>query len=275
LQIDFQKADFDRRSSEPNHDPSIQFAFAIANKFLAKIREVGGGIAIKPVRFDSAFWRIDYLTDDGEELAHNPDLFRRRVSTSISGRLAGVNEGVWSKVTTLPADFEPHTWNVLLLDAESLLPEVGASIVLAYSALETFISWSLDQLAPLSSIPPELWTWINDRDDWYKEPSVAEQYDQLLRIITGKSLKDELLLWEALQNLRRARNSFTHTGKPIIGGKEVTAAQAIQLIGQTKAIIDWVEKLLPEVLRRPRFLTIIDWHIQKTIIAPTSHEASP
>lgn len=224
---------------------------------------------------ERTFWRIDYLTDGGEELVPSPPLLRSRFATPASWRVAGLNAAIWRKVTELPVDFEPYTWDVLLLDAESLLPEVGASVVLAYAALETFIAWSLDQLAPLSPIPPELWQWINDRGDWYKEPSVSERYDRLIKILTGKSLKDEPQLWEALQNLARVRNSFAHEGKPILGGQEVTTEQAMRLIGQAKAIVDWAERLLPGALRRPRFGGIVNWEFQKMLTAPASPEARP
>jgi hypothetical protein len=276
LQIDFQKADFDRRPRpKPNGDPPIQLAFAIANQLLGRIRTVSGGIDVKSVGSDRTFWRLDYLTDDEKELAPDPPLFRRRFATPMSWRLAGLNAAIWGMVTALPVDFEPYTWDVLLLDAESLLPEVGASVVLSYAALETFVAWCLDQLAPLSSIPPDLWKWINERGDWYKEPSVSEQYDRLLGILTGKSLKDEPQLWEALQNLGKARNSFAHEGKPILGGKEVTTDQAMRLIGQAKAIVDWAERLLPGALRRPRFVGPVNWELQKMLTAPASPEAKP
>jgi hypothetical protein len=276
LQIDFQKADFDRRRRpEPDGDPPIQLAFAIANQLLKRIRTVTGGTDVKPVSFDGTVWQLEYLTDDEKELAPDPTLVRRRLATSIAGRIAGLNTAIWGMVTALPVDFEPSTWDALLLDAESLLPAVGTSVVLAYAALETFIAWSLDQLAPLSPAPPELWKWINNRGDWYKEPSVNEQYDRLLRILTGISLKDEPRLWEALQNLREVRNSFTHEGKPRLGGKEVTTGQAIQLIDQAKAIINWAERLLPDALHRPRYVGLINWHIHKMLTPPASAEGRP
>src|SRR2546430_5920135 len=216
------------------------------------------------------FWRLDYLTDTEEELPLNPSVFRRRFGTPVSWRITGMNHHVWSKVRALPTDFTPQIWNNLLLDAEALLPDIGTSITVANAALETFISWCLDQLAPLANLPPELWEWINSRGDWYKEPSVNEQFDKLLRILTGKSLKVEVQLWEALQNLRKARNSFSHGGKPFIGNKEVTMELAYTLISRAKEIVDCVEALLPAVNRRPKLERLINFNFQKMLMGPVA-----
>jgi len=195
-------------------------------------------------------------------------MFRRRFGTPVSWRVIGLNQNIWSKVQTFPADYTLQIWDTLLLDAEALLPDIGASITVANAAMETFISWCLDQLAPLANIPPDLWEWINSRGDWYKEPSVNEQFDKLLQIFAGKSLKDEVQLWEALQNLRQARNSFTHGGKPLIGNKDVTVELAYALIARAKEIVDWVEVLLPETHRRPKLDRLINFNFQKMLLGP-------
>lgn len=100
-----------------------------------------------------------------------------------------------------------------------------------------------------------MWEWINDRADstHLKAPSVSEQFDSLLKAITGRSLKDEAKLWEGFQNLRKARNSFVHGGVGVIGGKAVDRDQALTLVGVANEILDWIDGLLPVGDRRPKF----------------------
>jgi hypothetical protein len=101
----------------------------------------------------------------------------------------------------------------LLLDAVGLLPDIGPALVLAATSLETLITDALDELsAGASAVPQSLWMWINDRGDYRKEPSVLEQYDALSKVFTGRSLRDEIELWEA---------PFVHGGKPPIERREV------------------------------------------------------
>jgi hypothetical protein len=171
-----------------------------------------------------------------------------------------------AKVASFPQNYEIQTWETLILDAEALLPDVRASVVLAYSALETLIAIALDYLVTNSPTPPELWKWINKRDFWLKEPSVAEQYTALLKILTSKSLKDDATLWQAFIDLRKARNSIAHTGLPILNDREINSVQAGQLVGGAKNIINWVEQLLPESMRRPIYATHIGINITKPFI---------
>ncbi len=171
LQIDFLKADFDRRRILPGGleagDPPIRFVFELANGFLARIRTVIRGGEIKPVSPETTFWRLRYLTDNQEELPLNPELFRGIFGTPMSWRATGLNVAIWNKAQTLPPDFRPPTWDTLLLDARSLIPKVGPAVVLAYAALETFIEASLKRLASNANLPPGLWDWIDDREgDW-------------------------------------------------------------------------------------------------------------
>jgi hypothetical protein len=181
--------------------------------------------------------------------------------------VTAINTAIWSKVQELPRDFRPATW-------DTLLPEIGASIVAVNAALEMFIAWALDELSKLACLKPDLWNWINKRGDWYKEPSVIEQYDELLRILSGKSLKNESHLWEALQNLRSVRNSFTHEGRPMFGGRELTLELAQTLIGRAKEIVDWVELLLPKALCRPKLGTGIALEVTQPFAGPGQPQAT-
>jgi hypothetical protein len=96
-----------------------------------------------------------------------------------------------------------------------------------------------------------LWHYINNRGDYQKDPSVKEEYDVLLRALTGRSLKEEPVLWEAFCNLRGARNALVHGGTLTIGGRPITRNQAYELVGRAKEIALWVESLLPGSARRP------------------------
>jgi hypothetical protein len=125
-------------------------------------------------------------------------------------------------------------------------------LVLAYSALETIIAVALDHLITTTTNSPELWEWINNRGFFLKNPSVEEQYTVLLKILTGKSLREETALWKAFTDLHKIRNKIAHTGKAILNKKEADNQVAGQLIGGAKEIINWLEKLLPEHMRRPK-----------------------
>jgi hypothetical protein len=159
----------------------------------------------------------------------------------------------------------------LLLDAMGLLPRVGPSLVLAATALETRIAEVLDLLEGRNPLPGGLWQWINDRGDYRKEPSTAEQFDVLLRVMSGRSLKDDAGLWEAFQNLRDARNSFVHEGVARIGKRPeaVTVDAAGTLIQQCWRILEWLDEFVP-VERRvllPEIMAQVEF--ARVAIAPT------
>lgn len=160
-------------------------------------------------------WTLRYLNDDGSELDQKKGLFRgnffKRIDCSCTA--------LWDAITP---EYEVPPWVSLLLDAEQVLPEVGPSVVLGATALEIFISSILNPLATDSSIQPELWGWINSRNQWMANPSVAEQYDTLLGVLLGFSLKEDNDLWKAFSNLKKARNSFVHEGVAKVGGKPLS-----------------------------------------------------
>jgi hypothetical protein len=164
-------------------------------------------------------WRIEYLEDSGGELQPVDGLHRKRSGQGLSLRLVGLRKEVWEEAQALPADFAPPIWDTLLLDADALWPDVDASIALANAALEVFSKWLLDEVAACNSLPQGLWEWINNRDQWLQEPSVDDRFGSLLKALAGRSLKEEPKLWEAYKELRQARNSFSHRGRPTVGKK--------------------------------------------------------
>src|SRR5262249_51631552 len=147
----------------------------------------------------------------------------------------------------LPAQFSPGPWDRLLLDAESLLPEIGPALVLAFTAVETRIESALRILVPKEGPAAGLWAWIEKLDYW-RSPSVADQLNRILRALTGHSLLDEQKLWTGFNDLKRARNDFVHAGRA-----SLPLERARELIDMAGEIIDWVEALLPPEERRPRY----------------------
>lgn len=171
--------------------------------------------------------------------------------TAHTWKYCVITEKIWDKATQLIDAHETETWSKLLLDAEELLPDIGASIVMAAAALEVLIEVALSCLASINEMPKGLWEWINNRGDYRKEPSEEEKYDNLLYILANKSLKAEQPLWEAFKNIKSARNSFLHEGKLVIGKEDLTIEKSIMLISKAKEIAVWIEQLLPIEKRAP------------------------
>ena len=272
LQMDFHKDDFDRGGTRPPHDePVILIGFEVANSLLRRLRTVGQAAGILALDPTKTSWSLEYLSDAGEELPREPGLVRRGYHVRSSGRLQAVTEVIWQRVKSLPSDYEPSTWDNLLLDAELLMPQVGPVVVLAQSAIETAVSAVLNHLASRTPLPlpPGLWEWIDKRDDDYrKEPSVREQCDILLEALGGKSLKQERELWEAFTKIRKARNNFVHEGVASVDGKTVTPAEAAELLGKAKQVVAFLERFLPESQRRPATSETFDWRIELALSAP-------
>ncbi|MBU4448030.1 MAG: hypothetical protein KKD99_05540 [Proteobacteria bacterium] len=242
LHIDFYKDNFDRRKNG-DCDPPYDFIRRTFNSFLSKLRFVTRGGQIKPIDYPYLTWDISYLNDDGTELQKEEGLVRGRSNITKTISLISLNRQMWEEIHQLPYDYAPPEWDGLLLDAYTLLPEVGPAIVLAMTALEVFISQILDALVENSTIPNELWKWINKRE-W--RPNVEDRFDILLYVLTGVSLKKENpVLWQAFKHLQQARNNFVHKG--------VTKADAPSLLKAAADIIGFVRELLPDEMRWPQF----------------------
>lgn len=276
LTIDFIAPHFDRgRAQKPGtplaaaDDPPLIQVFQEANNFLGRLRSVTQAKHIRPISARSTIWRIDYLSDDGRELAPDPAHYRKRLAVSFSWTLCAISEKVWTAARELPQNYRPAAWETLLLDAEALLPQVGPSIVLAFSALETFVESALNTLVSATAIPSALWEWIRERGGRADlTPSVSDQLDVLLKILTGKSLKGEEKLWTFYTHLKQARNSFLHEGVAVIGSAEVTPERAWELIEGVKQISDWLEKLIPPEHRRPRLADATQLQLTPPLLAP-------
>ena len=253
LRIDFVRENFDLRESI-ECDPSYEFIQRTVNSFLTRLRFVTRGIQIKLLDFPQCTWFIDYLNDDETEVQKQEGMVLGRGRRTLNFSWTVVNSRVWDDIHHLSPLSTTPVWDTLSLDAMNLLPEVGPAIVLAATALEVFIAQILNQLAEQSSIPQELWTWINERD-WLKEPSVEEQFDALLYILTGTSLKTNQRLWEGFIHLKGARNNFVHEGVAKINKRAValTHEDARRLVNTAIEIIRFVKDQLPENMKWPEY----------------------
>lgn len=196
-------------------------------------------------------WRLEYLNDDESQLEQTEGLARGRGVVKFGFSFVGCTGDIWSDCFRLPLDFQPPVWDSLRLDAEAALPHIGTAIVLMYTALEVFAGRIVEDLASRSSAPPELWSWVRNRGDHYKEPSTEEYLSVLLRILVGHSLKEIPNLWHGFTELRNARNKFVHSGEANIAGKAVDLVKALELLGITNRIFSAIRDWLPEDLQWP------------------------
>lgn len=262
------------RTDQGVFDPPLELFLILANSLIARLKSVGRMAHPKLIDFDSAAaWRIEYLTDDGLELPEDKALVRGYTGYKLTWQISGITSDIWELATSLPLDFSLPVWHKLILDATAQLPDVNPAIVLANAALESFIKLSLDVLAKNSSLPIESWEWLNSRADvLLKQPSSKERFDQVLTLLTGKSLrKDQPELWKALNDLRSARNSMLHEGKATIKRKrkrksvsfEVDGEIAKEMVNKAAHIIAWVESLLPEEHKRKMFTGQINYSLAR------------
>lgn len=254
LQIDFLKENFQREENGECDPPYVLINRSI-NAFLLKLRFVTRGSQIRTVDFPLVSWHLEYLNDDESALKKKKGLVRGRGGRKYEVRWIALTKEIWEDLNKLGTEFVPPEWDSLLLDAHEALPEIGPSVVLAATALEVFVAHILNAMAEKSTVPKELWNWINNRAWWLKEPDSKEQFDTLLRVLLGVSLKDNNELWGALCNLRDARNSFVHEGVARIGKARVPLStdDARKLIGKANEIVKFVKEKLPAELQWPEF----------------------
>ena len=265
LQIDFQKSTFDR-SEKTDCDPPKELIAKTINAFLDRLRYVIQATHVRPVNFPNGTWRLAYLDDSGAELTPEKGLVRARVSRQFHIQFAGLNAQIWQNIHELPPDYAIPSWESLRLDAIAAFPHVGTAIVLAASALEVYVETVLHPIAERKGIPPRLWEWIwEDQGKKRMDPSVNDQFDVFLLVMTGHSLKEESVLWQSFQNLKEARNKFVHEGRATIGGHPISDAKALELVHRVGEIIGKVESWIPEDLRTVRLENKIQISIRKTI----------
>ena len=253
LRIDFRKDAFDRQSGTP-FDPPTDLMVDAVSFLLSRLRHATQAPQVRLPGLPWHEWQLEYTNDDGTPLQPESGLTRGHGATPLlSVSFVTLTPGVWSNLYDLPADYEPPPWETLLLDAVGELPNVGTAVVLSSTALEVFIATVLNQLAEHRKTPGRLWSWINQRPDYRQEPTVEEQYDVLLEIFTGHSLKEDSSLWSALKNLKQARNRFVHEGVVRIGGDAVGAGKAAELVTAAKQIVAKIRDWLPDTIKWPAY----------------------
>jgi hypothetical protein len=255
FRVDFYKESFDRAKGGPV-DPPIELIAKTLESFLTRFRYVTRAHNVRLPDFPRCNWHVEYRNDDGTKLNAEPGLVTKRGALPVLHvTVTSLTPEIWQSVNGLTA-YEPPPWDALLLDAQAELPAVGTAIVLAATALEVFIAVILDQLALEHSLPSEVWSWINKREDYRQQPSVQEQYDVLLKVFTGHSLKDDALLWDSFKELKQVRNRFVHEGLATANKKgktPISAQRARELVSAAQQIVSKVREWLPEILRWPVF----------------------
>jgi len=243
LQIDFRKDTFDRRQRMEYCDPPKDLMKKKVNSYIAKLRCITRSPNIHQVDFPLIDWELNYLNDDGTELLSDGISTKKRGVHRIEFDYCAFNRDTWNELIDPATQDGILPWDDLILDSEAELPSIGPSIVLAATALEVLISYVLDQLVTATDFPADLWNWINMRRQ--KEPSVEEQYDYLLKLLSGHSLREDPKLWEAFANLKTSRNSFVHEGIAKIGKKPITIDKARYLVASATEIILKVRSWMP------------------------------
>jgi hypothetical protein len=235
MRIDFQKEDFVRTAADPIDPPEDVIRRAVSD-FHARLRFTTRAAHASTVSFPGNQWRLDYTKDDGSELEAQKGYVRTRGIIQFQWSFIGISSEIWDKVFALPSGFDVPVWDGLRLDALAALPSVGTALVLAATSLEVFISVLLNDLASRQSLSDSLWMWITTRDGRIlQQPSVEEQFDVLLKELTGHTLKEDAALWEAFKNLKSARNSFVHEGVARVGKTTLSKDDAAHWSGESTA----------------------------------------
>lgn len=267
LRIEFQTKRFNRKVNV-EIDPPLKLIEEAANDFLSRLRYATNASKVKLIKLSGLNWSCTYLKDDGTELRKDKRYVRGRGMRKFKFSYVALNKQIWENIHSIPPGYELPVWKTLLLDADSILPEIGPAIILTFTALEVFISRILDAVAKYKKIDSEFWEWINNSRGYLKKPSIEEKYNFLSLHIIGKSIKEDNDFWEAFKHLRKARNSFVHTGVAMIGDELVTEEKTRFFISKAKEIIDFIKNEIPEELRWLEFEHGVQMEFTKTLIKP-------
>ena len=264
LIIDFQKETMERQEGGML-DPPLPVIGRAVNSFLTRFRHISQHAEVRPIDISKISWFIRYLNDDGSDLEVETGKVSRRGSRTYNFPLIWLDQDTWDEIIKHTSEFDPPAWEPMLLDARNELPKIGPAIVLAATALEVFISKTLDELATIKKVPPDLWRWINERKDPDSRPKAEEQFDELLKHVTSHSLKEEPKLWEFFQHLKAARNTFVHEGIARVGKSSVDLKQADLLVLAAGNIISKVRECLPAELQWQEHKRELRMHMEKKL----------
>jgi hypothetical protein len=249
LIVDFWKESF-KREVASEYDPPVEIIEKVANDFLTRARHVLNASQIKPIRLMDTISTLKYLNDDETELEQKEGYVRGMNIRQVYITVTALTKEIWDDIHSIPPFQGIPLWRSLLLDAHAVLPEIGPAIVLCWTALEVFISKTLDEIAAFKNVDSHLWGWINSRNNSFsRQPSIEEQYDFLSKHLIGKSIKDEATLWKGFKDLQKARNDFAHQGVAMIDKQPIDLQKTLELVSISKEIIDFIRIGLPKALQ--------------------------
>ncbi len=254
--VDFMADSFDRSTGNSlERDGLVSDTFAAINRWLTTYRNLMGATWVRTVTPMTCSWRLSYLNNDETELPKEDGLIKGTLGVFMRiANVGGLADEGWEAIGALQPGYQPFRWDELLVDATELLPAVGPSLLLAYTALEIRISDAADVLAADAKVHDEIWGWFTVRRPFIVQPSTEELAKAIFKVLAGKSLADEQHLWRTFVDLRKARNSFAHEGVAVdTQGNVVTPEKAAQLVSGAREVLDWIEALLPEKHRRKTF----------------------
>ena len=275
--ITFKKDSFERTLGSPVDPPHDVMNRAIES-LLTRLKYASRAPQIQSVELPEAPWRLNYFNDDGTELPKQEGYVRGYGALALNFSWIACDPDLWDIVHSLPPDFSAPEWRTLLTDAKGALPHIGTAVVLTATALEVFISHILDALQSRSDLPPKTWSWITDRANRLNNPTLEEQYSDLLEMLCGHSLKSDSELWQGFKNLKTARNTFVHEGLAKLGGSAVTKDQASNFILLADKIVSQIREWLPEELKWPEFQHRVQIQFVQRIqreSPPTDSEGAP
>jgi hypothetical protein len=252
--LQFFKREFDRpvfKNKEKTEisDPPVELINETLNHFLMRLRWVAESPFIHSIDIQRNGWKIDYINDDEKPLPPDDKIYGD-LHFAVTGNYPKINQEIWLEAFFSPYVPKQRNWEDFTLDAYDVLPQVGLSIMLANIAIEIFILNILNQLAEEKGISDYTWwQWISNRKK-NKDPYIEDQYDGLLKILSGHSLKEDNRLWGAFTQLRNARNNFVHAGIARIGSNEpLTENQTIELLQKMDEIFLKIRTWLPDKMQ--------------------------
>ncbi len=249
VELTFSRESFERAAGMT--DPTVEIGLKLVERLVALTRYMTRAHWLH-LRGAILPWNLRYLADDGGELEKTEGFVRGRGAAQMSiPASVWITAPRWQQIAErLDADSpEPSEPDTLLLDAFELLPHDGPAVVLAFTAVEVAANQTLARLADVHRVSPRAWEWIHARRH-DQRPTIEERLGTLMQAVAGRSLEvDAPALWGRFQRLRKARNAYVHEASA-----PATPADTAELLHAARDVLDWLDRGLPEAMRRPPLL---------------------